>query len=68
MNVDLNKEDLISLVMGTSPNYDLMQKPDIQKLGSYSGSYDRWSWNSSLNELTESQLYKLYLRCKRSWS
>lgn len=68
MNVDLDKEDLTNLVLGTSPNYKLMMTPEIAKLGRYSGSYDKWSWDGhALNKLSEGDLLKLYRKCKKSW-
>lgn len=67
MEVVLSKEDLISLVKGTPPSYSVMDHAMVEKHGSYSGSYDRWDWNSELKELSESELWELYNICKKSW-
>ncbi len=43
MKVDLDKNDLINLVKGTSPSYELMDHPLISRNGQYRGGFDdRW--------------------------
>lgn len=64
MLVELNKKDLLFLVKGTSPSYNLFDDSVVKSCGTYSGSYDRWDWlDSSLNKLTESELWSLYVKC-----
>ena len=69
MKVDLDREDIISLLTGSKPNYSVMNKIP-KELGSYIGGFvDDWSWNN-INEnvsYTDEQLYDLYLMCKNSW-
>lgn len=66
MIVTLDKIDLISLVKGTSPNYDVMNNPKIK--GSYSDQYGRWDWDQEyLETRTESELIQVYRICKHSW-
>jgi hypothetical protein len=62
MTIELNKNDLISLVKGVSPSYAAMQHHTISPLGSYTGGFhDKWYWHTyKLEELTEEQLYNLY--------
>lgn len=65
MTVKLEHEDFINLVMGTSPVYGIMNLGTIRSLGTYDGSYDRWTWNiSALRELTEKELWNIYKLCK----
>lgn len=68
MTVELNKDDLKSLVMGTSPYYNAFTNPLVKKCGSYTGGFvEKWSWNSQLDKLSEKQLWDLYKTCKNSW-
>jgi len=63
----LDKEDLISLVKGNCPNFNLMDHFLIKHLGSYNDNRG-WTWNENeLKELTEIVLYDVYKRCKESW-
>lgn len=69
MELQLTKEDLITLVKGTSPNYSVMDHPLIKANGTYCGGFkDEWSWNYSFDKtLTEEQLLEMYKICKASW-
>lgn len=65
MKLELDKEDLISLVMGKVPNYAAMVKCGDLGWGSDNRG---WQWyESKLKELSEEELYDLYLLCKNSW-
>jgi len=70
MTLELSKRDLVSLVKGVEPHYDVMDNFIVKKCGSYIGGFnDRWVWSpSNLNELTEHQLLHLYILCRDSWS
>lgn len=63
MVLKLDKKDLITLVQGNEPSFELISKYEKSGLGSYNGSYGTWSW-SSLKELTEEQLYSMHLEMK----
>ena len=69
MIVDLDRKDIISLLTGSKPNYNVFDKIP-KELGSYVGGFvDDWQWNR-INEnvsYTDEQLYDLYLICKNSW-
>lgn len=69
MKVNLNKEDLISLVKGEVPYYDIFDNELVDKSGKYIGGFhDKWEWDDyALKKLSEEELYKLYLICKNSW-
>ena len=61
MTLDLTKQDLVNLVAGTSPFYDVWKFiPD--NLYSYTGGFsDRFQWNKlGLEKLSENELYSLY--------
>lgn len=62
MNVDLNKTDLINLVMGFDPHYSQMD----ERYGQYYGGFnDYWKWDShKLSQLSESYLWSFYQRLK----
>ena len=67
MIIDLDKDGLQMLVKGSVPNYDKFEHPLVKKAGhSYSDQYGRTTWGY-LNELTEVELFALYLICRDSW-
>lgn len=70
MTVDLDKEDLISLVKGITPPYSLFEHPLVKECGSYTGGFvDRWTWHHyKLKELNEQTLYNLYQLLKNNKS
>lgn len=69
MKVELDKKDIIALLIGSTPNYYVMDK--IPKdLGSYVGGFvDDWKWNNIREDTPYSEKYllELYLMCKNSW-
>lgn len=67
--MDLDKDDLVSLVKGTSPWYSAMDQPLVQRYGSYSGPRgEEWAWHTwRLKECSEEELLELYQICKDSW-
>jgi hypothetical protein len=69
MTIDLDKRDFISLVMGTDPSYSVMDHPLVKAGGRYYGGFsDCWQWNrGKLNEMSESDLLKIYKMCRDSW-
>ena len=67
MLVDLDKQDIITLIRGTSPSYELMNDPIIDQLGVYSGGFkDEWNWNYVFPDLSIEILYNTYLKLKRN--
>ncbi len=70
MNVELDKGDLMNLVISQCPSYELMDEEPIRKLGWYTGGFtDKWDWNrAKLKELTEEQLNDLYMRLKNQYA
>jgi hypothetical protein len=67
MKVDLNTEDLKSLVKGKSINYSEFENKLVVKAGhSYTDCYGRTDWNS-LDKLTDEELFELYTICKLSF-
>lgn len=67
MEMTLTKDDLKSLVRGTSPHYNVMDNALVKSCGSFTGGFvDRWNWHS-LHNLNEKQLIELYNICKESW-
>lgn len=69
MEVTLDKKDLILLVKGSCPNYNVFAYELVKKTGRYVGGFvDKWEWDQrSLELLSEEQLWLLYLTCKNSW-
>ena len=57
MTVDLDKEDLICLVMAKTPDYKQFNHPIIKKCGKYIGGFvERWDWDvHKLREMSEQQ-------------
>jgi hypothetical protein len=67
MKIDLGRKELKSLVRGTQVNYNKFNDPLVKKAGhDYSDQYGRTVWRS-LSDLTDEELYELYLICKNSW-
>ena len=68
MNVDLTREDIKSLVRGTSPYYNVFDNPLVMKAGHrFSNQNSSASW-SGLDALTDLELMQLYKICKESWN
>lgn len=63
---ELDTNDLINLVNGSVPNYQIMNNQLISKNGWFSGSCGEWNWNS-LDDLTKDELIQIYQLCKNSW-
>lgn len=62
MFCELNKENLISLIISIDPTYDLILKYRFLNLGEYVGGLgDHWEWDkSALNEISEENLWEIY--------
>jgi hypothetical protein len=68
MQLDLDKDNLIALVEGSSPNYSVMGLRLVKKHGNFNGSYGNWSWHSfGLEKCTKQELLEIYKICKDSW-
>lgn len=63
------KEDLINMVKGSAPYYDVFDNELVKKTGEWLGGFhDKWVWShSKLETLTEDELVELYYICKNSW-
>jgi len=70
MEIKLTKQDLVSLVLGTSPHYDVFENYRVKNAGNYIGGFkDEWQWDySKVHLLSEAELYQLYRICKDSWA
>lgn len=69
MTINLSKTDLINLVKGIKPSYDILDNPLIKNNGYYIGGFvDNWYWNNNLENLSEEQLFEIYQLSKNSWS
>ncbi len=67
MLVELDKKSLISLVKGSVPDYSVMDHALIRVNGYFVGGHvDKWEWNS-LIDVSEQDLYQIYIICKESW-
>jgi len=68
MTIELDRKGLEILVAGSQPYYNEFDNPLVKKAGhDYSDQYGRTSWRS-LQNLTDDELYQLYLICRNSWS
>lgn len=69
MKVELSKSDLINLVLGTSPHYNLFDNLFVKKCGEFTGGHvDRWDWRKyELGKLKDEDLLWLYRACVDSW-
>lgn len=62
MLLDVDKEELVSLIVGINPSWDQMKNPTVGKVGKWWGGFlDRWKWDKdSLMACSEEELLKLY--------
>ena len=68
MFVELTIEDLKKLVKGSSPSFKAMDNIKIKYKGEYNDYRGTWIWeDSALDNLSEEQLYEIYIICKNSW-
>lgn len=68
MTVNLEKSDLINLMKGIKPHYDIFDHPLIKGNGCYIGGFfDNWIWNSNLEYLSEEEIWQIYQLCISSW-
>lgn len=69
MTIELTKQDLIHLLKGTTPNYNVMDSPFVKANGSYTGGFkDEWNWNYDCGEkMTEQQIWDTYVLCRDSF-
>lgn len=68
MNIELDRKDIISLLLGTTPPYSVMNKIP-KELGDYIGGFvDKWHWNYIDENVpySDEYLFNLYLMCKNS--
>jgi hypothetical protein len=67
MKIELDTKGLQTLVKGSQLYYDEFNHPLILKSGhAYSDQYGRTSWHN-LDNLTDAELYEVYLICKKSF-
>ena len=67
MKKDLDRDDLIALVRGTSPNYSIMDDDLIRFCGAMAGApNENWQWGS-LRRMSDEKLWDIYCMCKQSW-
>lgn len=66
MIVELNKDDLVTLVMGCNLNSKLTTKYSKLEYGHWTGGFvDEWTWYEwVLEDLSEEELYNIYKECK----
>ena len=64
ISIDVDKQDLVTLVHGVELTREQMLSPLVAKNGSCCGSYDSWSWTGRFKELDEHELYDLYIELK----
>lgn len=64
MEVNLDRADILSLIKGSFVPYEMMENEIIKKMGSFSGSYGRWTWNGSDTNASNEKLLELYYKLK----
>ena len=68
MKIELDRKGLEILVAGSEPDYNEFDNPLVKKAGhDYSDQYGRTSWRN-LSELTDDELYEVYIICRNSWN
>ena len=67
MNIDLDHDDIVSLVMGQNcPAYELLDTLEKGGCGHYTGGFrDDWTWNrDALEKMDDMRLLLIYQTCK----
>jgi hypothetical protein len=66
ITLELDKKDLISLVKGKDPGYDLLNHPLVKSGGYFTGGFvDKWTWETDkLKQMSEKDLTTLYFMLK----
>jgi hypothetical protein len=66
MTVELNKDDLVTLVMGFNLYNDLINKYSGLEYGHWTCNFvDEWTWHKwALERLDEEELYNIFQECK----
>lgn len=71
MVVDIDRKDLLCMLRGTCPSYEIMNKIPGD-LGEYIGEFlDKWYWNFNpgdeewiFKKYSEQYIWELYQKCK----
>ena len=75
MTAELDREDIIHMLLGTQPRYGnvkLIKKLEQLKLGDYIGGFaNEWRWEDAwyiekYNPLSDEELYELYKELKKN--
>ena len=67
MTVDLDRRDIMALVLGSDPGYTYLTEFLNAGYGTYTGGFvDRYDWqiDGGLDKCTDEELYNIYLKCK----
>lgn len=65
--IELDRKDILNMVMGTSPYYKAYEHPLVKKCGQHVGGFvDSWRWDIP-DDVTTKELVELYFVCKNSW-
>lgn len=66
MNIEIDRTDLMNMIKGTNPTYELMEHPMIKLLGSFTGGFsESWNWNYSFSsEFSNVDLLEVYTLLK----
>lgn len=64
MQINVDRQDLLSMIKGINPSYEQMSIPAVDANGWYSGSYDKWSWSGDFKGINDQELYELYIKLK----
>ena len=66
MTVELDRKGLEALINGSQPSYNQFNNALVKKAGhDYSDQYGWTTWRS-LSNLTDDELYQLYLICRKN--
>lgn len=63
----LDREDLKTLIFGSTPTFEVLQHSFIADKGIYDNDFEIWQWNvDTLDKCTDEELWEIYSMCKRS--
>lgn len=69
ITLELDISDLIAMVRGITPSYNVMNHPHIKHLGTIVGGHgEQWIWHDHLlMQCSNYTLYGIYLICRNGW-
>lgn len=69
MITEIDKIDIVNMLKGTAPPYELIEELEKSGVGNFTGGFsDGWRWNEfELKTKSEQDLFEIYTKIKTYW-